>query len=201
MGAKKGTLGLALVATLALTITATLGAAGSSADPVAQTAGLKKCLKKAKKIQDPVKRKKAKKKCRKKFGTTTAPVSVVRATLDWFNGGSNDVDMDLFVFDSSGNRAGNGADAIPQSSLSQDVQGPSGKETFTDANANLHRPLSFGVCYTVGGSVHTDYTITYITSDGASHTDTRAGDNSLGSSFHVDYPADGVAIPSGYCPA
>jgi hypothetical protein len=29
---------------------------------------LKKCLKKAKKIQDPQKRKKAKKKCRRKFG-------------------------------------------------------------------------------------------------------------------------------------
>jgi hypothetical protein len=198
MRAKNGTLGLALLATLALMLTATFGGA-ASADPVAQTAGLKKCLKKAKRIQDPVKRKKAKKRCRKKFAPV-APVSVVRATLNWFNGGSNDVDMDLFVFDASGNRAGNGADAIPQSSLSADVQGPSGSETFTDQNAGLHRPLSFGVCYTVGGSVHTDYTITYVTADGSTHTDTRAGDNSLGSSFHVDYPADGVAIPTGYCP-
>jgi hypothetical protein len=39
------------------------------AGPVAHTAGLKKCLKKAKQIQNPVKRKKAKKKCHLKFGS------------------------------------------------------------------------------------------------------------------------------------
>jgi hypothetical protein len=199
MRRNKGPAAIVALALAALTITATAGVGTSAGDPIAQTAGLKKCLKKAKTIEDKAKRKKAKKKCRKKFGAV-APVSVVRAKLEWFNGGSNDVDMDLFVFDASGNRAGNGADTIPQSSLSADVQGPAGSETFTDLNGNLHRPFGFGVCYTVGGSVHTDYTITYITSDGASHTDTRAGDNSLGSSGHVDYPADGVAIPSGYCP-
>jgi hypothetical protein len=47
------------------------GAASSTSGtgPVAHTAGLKKCLKKAKQIQDPVKRKKAKKKCHLKFGS------------------------------------------------------------------------------------------------------------------------------------
>jgi hypothetical protein len=200
MRAKKGTLGLALIATLALTITATLGGA-ASADPVAQTAGLKKCLKKAKRIQDPVKRKKAKKKCRAKFGSPTTtgptPAPLVRATLTWSGGDASDADLDLFVFDVNGNRAGNGSDAIPSSSLSPDVTGTAGTETFTDLDFNLKRGFSFGVCYTVGGSAHTPFTITYITADGATHTDSQ----NPGSSFHYDYPADGVPIPSGYCPA
>ena len=203
MRAKKGLVGLALLALVAFMITAMLGGAASASDPVAHTAGLKKCLRKAKKIQDPVKRKKAKRRCRQKFGA----VSVVRAKLVWSNGGASDVDMDLFVFDSSGHVAGKGTDAIPSSTLSPDVQGPSGTETFTDLNGNSHRPFSFGVCYTVGGSVHTDYTITYVTSDGVTHSETRADDNSLtggkdslGNSAHVNYPADGVAIPSDYCP-
>jgi hypothetical protein len=119
--------------------------------------------------------------------------------LNWSNGGSDDVDMDLFVFDASGQQAGNGSDTIPSSTLSPDLTGPAGSETFTDLAFNQKRPLSFGVCYTVGGSVHTDYTITYVTADGVSHTDTRAGDNSLGSSDHVDYPG-GAPIPTGYCP-
>ncbi len=139
----------------------------------------------------------AKKKCKKKKKKAVAPV--VRATLNWSNGGSDDVDMDLFVFDANGNRAGNGSDAIPSSTLSPDLTGPAGSETFTDLAFNQRRPLSFGVCYQVGGSVHTDYTITYVTADGVSHTDTRAGDNSLGSSDHVDYPG-GAPIPNGYCP-
>ncbi len=108
MRQKKGILGPALLALLAFTITATFGGA-ASADPVAHTAGLKKCLKKAKRIQDPVKRKKAKKRCRNKFGTGTGtgtPVDhrqpVVRATLNWSDGGTSDVDYDLYVFDPSG---------------------------------------------------------------------------------------------------
>jgi hypothetical protein len=80
----------ALIALLAVALLGTTIGPAASADPVAQTAGLKKCLKKAKRIQDPVKRKKAKKKCRKKFtaqvpgttpGTTGSPL--VRATLTW----------------------------------------------------------------------------------------------------------------------
>jgi hypothetical protein len=200
MRAKKGTLALALIATLALTITATVGGA-ASADPVAQTAGLKKCLKKAKKIQDPVKRKQAKKKCKKKQGTTppgtTTNTPLVRATLTWSGGDASDADLDLFAFDASGNRAGNGSDTIPLSTLSPDVTGQAGSETFTDQAFNQHRGFSFAVCYTVGGSAHTPFTITYVTADGATHTDSQ----NPGSSFHYDYPADGVPIPSGYCPA
>jgi hypothetical protein len=44
------------------------GGGATTPPPVKNTAGLKKCKKKAKKIKDPVKRKKALKKCKKKFG-------------------------------------------------------------------------------------------------------------------------------------
>jgi hypothetical protein len=130
---------------------------------------------------------------------------LVRATLTWSNGGAMDEDMDLFVFDASGHQAGNGSDTIPNSTMSPDVTGPAGTETFTDQAFNLKRPLSFGVCYMVGGSVHTDYTITYVTADGVTHTETRADDNSLtggkdslGSAAHVNYDG-GAPIPTGYC--
>jgi hypothetical protein len=193
MQRNRGVLGLALLAVAALAITGIAGASASASGGTA-VAAKKKC--KAKKHAVSAK----KKRCKKR--KNVPPVSVVRATLTWSNGGADDVDMDLFAFDTSGRQAGNGTDAIPASDLSPDLTGPAGTETFTDLNANQHRPLSFGVCYTVGGSVHTDYTITYVTSDGATHTDSRtdALGNSPGSSTHIDYPADGVAIPSGYCP-
>jgi hypothetical protein len=192
MSQNKGMLGLAIVAALAMGVTTV--AASASASSSGAVAAKKKCKKKK---AHSAKKKKCKKK--KKGGATT----LVRATLTWSNGGASDVDMDLFVFDASGNRAGNGSDTIPQSTLSPDVTGPSGTETFTDLAFNQKRPLSFGVCYTVGGSVHTDYTITYVTADGVSHTETRADDGtppSPGSSGHFDYPA-GAPIPAGYCPA
>jgi hypothetical protein len=191
---RKALTGLALMAIVAL---AFVGIAGSSASASGGTAvAAKKKCKKHKKQADSAK----KKRCKKR--KNVPPVSVVRATLVWSNGGASDVDMDLFVFDTDGRQAGNGTDAIPASDLSPDLTGPAGTETFTDLNANQHRPFSFGVCYMVGGSVHTDYTITYITSDGVSHTETRADDGvppSLGSEAHVNYPG-GAPIPDNYCP-
>ena len=181
----------ALVVIGALSIAVTAGSAAGPSGGHA-VAAKKKCKKKKSKSSAESAKKK---KCKKK--KKVAPV--VRATLNWSNGGSDDVDMDLFVFDASGQRAGNGSDTIPSSTISPDLTGPAGSETFTDLAFNQRRPLSFGVCYQVGGSVHTDYTITYVTADGVSHTDTRAGDNSLGSSDHVDYPG-GAPIPSDYCP-
>ena len=105
--------------------------------------------------------------------------------------------MDLFVFDADGNRAGNGSNTIPLSSITPDFSGPAGSETFTDSlfTPQAARDLSFGVCYTVGGSVHTPFTITYVTADGVVHGDSQ----NPGSSFHYDYPG-GAPIPSGYCP-
>jgi hypothetical protein len=189
---RKFTATILLVALVALLV-GVVAAGPASGDPVAGAAK-KKCKKGFKKVK-----KHGKVKCKKK---AKPPAPVVRATLTWHDGGAADVDMDLYVFDSSGSRAGNGSNAIPLSSLSPDVTGPAGQETFTD---NLFTPqaardLSFGVCYTVGGSVHTPYSITYVTADGVSHTDnSRNGDDSLGSAGHVDYPG-GAAIPAGYCP-
>jgi hypothetical protein len=188
MRRNKGLLVLALLALLTMMISVTVGATASASGGNA-VAAKKKCKKKNHAASA------KKKKCKKKKASTT----VVRATLTWSNGGSSDVDMDLFAFDANGNRAGNGSDTIPMSTLSPDVTGPQGTETFTDQAFNLKRPLSFGVCYIVGGSVHTDYTITYVTADGATHTDTKAGDNSLGSSDQVPYPADGVVVPANFC--
>ena len=187
----------ALVAIAALSIAVTVGPAAGASGGHAVAAKKKKCKKKKSKSSA----ESAKKKCKKKK-KQAAPAPVVRATLNWSNGGSNDVDMDLFVFDAGGQQAGNGSDGIPSSTLSPDVTGPAGSETFTDLAFNQKRPLSFGVCYMVGGSVHTDYTITYVTADGVTHTETRADDGtppSLGSSAHVNYPG-GAPIPSNYCP-
>jgi hypothetical protein len=151
---------------------------------------------------------KKKKKCvpNTNGGGNGSHTSLVRATLTWSNGGASDVDMDLFVFDGSGNVAGDGVDNIPNSSMSPDIPGPAGTQTFTDQAFDLKRPLSFGVCYQVSGSVHTDFTITYVTADGQTHTETRADDNSLtggkdspGSAAHFNYPG-GPTIPSTYCP-
>ena len=185
MRKNKGLVLLALVALAAFMLTATVGGSASASSGHA-VAAKKKCKKKKASSAK-------KKKCKKKGGATNTPL--VRATLTWTNGGASDVDMDLFAFDANGNRAGNGSDTIPQSTLSPDVTGPTGTETFTDLAFNQKRPLSFGVCYTVGGSVHTQFTINYVTADGVTHTDSQ----NPGSSFHYDYPG-GPTIPSGYCP-
>jgi len=193
MRGSKGILGLVVLLALALVVSVpVVSASGSSGDTA--VAAKKKCKKKK---PHAAKKKKCKK---KKKQQTSAPI--VRATLVWSNGGADDVDMDLFVFAAGGQQAGNGSDAIPSSTLSPDVSGPAGTETFTDLAFDQKRALSFGVCYRVGGSVHTDYTITYITADGVSHTETRADDGnppSLGSSAHVNYPG-GAPIPDNYCP-
>lgn len=178
-----GTLGLALLAALTLVI-------GGVAGPVASAAGgestatvaKKKCKKKGKK----------KKGCKKK---KKAQAPVVRATITWTEAGSDDADLDLFVFDAAGNVSRPGSSGIPQSTISADQQGPAGSEKFTDLNFRAKRPLSFGVCYQVGGSVHAPFTITYVTADGQTHTDSQ----DPGSSFHYDYPG-GAPIPTGYCP-
>ena len=189
MRGKKGILTMAIVAALAMALT-TVGSTAGASDGNA-VAAKKKCKKK--KASSAKKKKKCKKKKTTPPGTTNTPL--VRATLTWHDGGSSDVHMFLFVFDASGNRAGNGADTIPDSTLSPNVAGPAGTQTFTDQAFNLKRPLSFGVCYDVGGSVHTPFTITYVTADGVTHTDSQ----DPGSTFHYEYPG-GAPIPTNYCP-
>ena len=185
---KRGPMGLLVLAIFAMTITLTASAAVSAPDGTAVMAKTKRCKK----------RHSAKKrKCRKRKMRTDAPrLPVIRATLTWSNGGADDVDMDLFVFDGDGNVAGNGSNAIPMTTLSPEVSGPAGSESFTDSlfTPEAARDLSFGVCYQVGGSVRTDFTLTYVTADGDVHGDTQ----NPGSAFHFDYPG-GAPIPAGYC--
>jgi hypothetical protein len=192
MRGKKGILAIAIVAALAVAITTAGATAGASSGNA--VAAKKKCKKKNHASSA------KKKRCKKR--KNVPPVSVVRANLTWSNGGSDQVEMDLFVFDAQGRTAGRGTDAIPASDLSPDVHGPAGTETFTDLNAKQNRPFSFGVCYTNAESTHTDYTITYVTSDGVTHTETRADDGippSLGGPAHVNY-SGGAPIPDNYCP-
>jgi hypothetical protein len=178
-----GILAACIVAALALAITI---AGTATAAP-----GASKAAKKCKKRHST-----KKKKCNKRRADAR-PSPVIRATLTWSNGGADDVDMDLFVFDADGNRAGNGSNTIPLTSMTPDFSGPAGNETFTDSlfTPQAARDLSFGVCYTVGGSVHTPFTLTYVTADGVVHGDSQ----NPGSSFHYDYPG-GAPIPAGYCP-
>jgi hypothetical protein len=197
MRKNKGLLLLALVALGAFTITATIGGSASASGGNA-VAAKKKCKKKKASSAK-------KKKCKKKKGAANTPL--VRATLTWSNGGASDVDMDLFAFDASGHQAGNGADTIPQSTISPDLTGPQGSETFTDLAFNQKRPLSYGVCYLVGGSVDVEFVLTYVTADGVTHTFTAADDlppgpnqrAKLGSAAHLNFPG-GAPIPDNYCP-
>ena len=192
MRGSKGIVSLAIMAALAVGITTIGGTASASGGNA--VAAKKKCKKKK---ATSAKKKKCKK---KKKGAANTPL--VRATLTWSNGGADDIDMDLFVFDASGHQAGNGSDTIPLSTISPDLTGPQGTETFTDQAFNQKRPLSFGVCYMVGGSVDVDFTITYVTADGVTHSDTHAGPDDpnphLGEKAHLNYPG-GPPIPD-YCP-
>src|SRR3954453_23279142 len=136
MRGKRGILPAAIVVVLALAVVTAEASAGPSPSGSAAASAKKKCRKAHSK----------KRKCRKSRRRTDAPRSpVVRATLTWFNCDADDVDMDLFVFDSNGGVAGNGSDTIPLSMLSSDVTGPAGTETFSDSlfTAQAARGLSF----------------------------------------------------------
>lgn len=194
---------MALLAALALAIGLLSGPASASGGGTATASSLKKCLKKAKKKRTHHKRKKAKKRCHRRYkhhGTGTS--SLVRATLTWDSdppGAGGDIDLDLWVFDTNGNRARAAADTIPNSSFSSnDVDAP-GRETFTDLVYKKPggRDFSFGVCYQDGGSQHTAYTIDYVTADGTHHT----GSNAWGSDGISDTFSGGAPIPANFCKA
>lgn len=198
-GKRGGVSAIALLAVLALAIGALMGpATGASGDPVASAAGLKKCLKKAKRISDPVKRKKAKKKCRKKFATT----SLVRATLTWDAtnpGGGGNIDLDLWVFDSNGNKARAAADTIPNTNFTPNITSNPGTETFTDLayKSSGAREFSYGVCYQDGGSQHVIYNLDYVTADGVHHKSSEEyGSDGAFTTFN-----GGAPIPTNFCKA
>jgi hypothetical protein len=177
---------LALLAALALVVALVPVTAGAGSGGPNASIAKKKC--KAKKGASSAKKKKCKKKKKKQ-------TPLVRATLTWTGAGSNDADLDLFVFSADGKVARPGSNGIPDTAISADLSGPSGTETFTDNLPKPARVFSFGVCYQVGGSVHAPFTITYVTADGVTHTESR----DPGSSFHFDFPG-GAPIPAGYCP-
>jgi uncharacterized protein YfaP (DUF2135 family) len=169
---------------------------------VAHTSSLKSCLKKAKNKPTKHKRKKARKKCHKKYEPATSkPTPTVRATLTWDSNppSGGNIDLDLWVFDTSGNKARAAADTIPNSTFSSnDVNAP-GIETFTDSAFTNPggRDLSFGVCYQDGGSQHTIFKLDYVTADGAHHTASQEyGSDGASSSFN-----GGAPIPANFCKA
>jgi hypothetical protein len=180
MRGNRGMLAVAIVAGLALAIVT--ADASASASPGATASAKKKCRKAH-----------TKKKCKRKRKADAPRSPVIRATLSWGNGDA-DVDADLFVFDSNGKVAGNGSNTIPLATLSGDVSGPAGSETFTDSlfTPQAARDLSFGVCYY--GQGRTDLTITYVTADGAIHGDSQSPSRST----QFDYPG-GPPLPSNYC--
>ncbi len=138
---KRGLIGLMILAIFAMTIST---ASATASAPGGPAAAQKKC----KKRHSP--KKKCAKKKRRKADAPHSPV--IRATLTW-GIGTSDADVDLHVFDTNGNQAGNGSNTIPLSSLSGDVSGSAGSETFTDAlfTPQAARDLSFGVCYLADG--------------------------------------------------
>ncbi|MGA8217886.1 MAG: hypothetical protein WB771_04930 [Solirubrobacterales bacterium] len=204
MRQKKGILGLALLALLALTITATVGAAASASGGTAVVAKKKKkrCKKKKKK-HSATSAKKKKKKCKKKKQqqqqppqTPATPVSAVRATLTW-TGGADNTDYDLYVFDPSGSFGRAASNPIPSSTFSPNAVGPTGNETFTDLDFGQHRAFAFGVCYQDGGSNPVTYSIDYVTADGAHHTDSQTGEEG----FNARYSGGAPAMNTFTCPA
>ena len=195
--------GLALLGALALLVGVIASPVSASGGAVAHTSSLKKCLKKAKNKPTKHKRKKARRKCHKKYEpATTKPTPTVRATLTWDAnppGGGTNIDLDLWVFDSNGNKARAAADTIPNSSFSANDLTAPGIETFTD---NIFtnpggRAFSYGVCYQDGGSQHTIFKLDYVTADGAHHNASQEfGSDGASASFN-----GGAPIPSNFCKA
>ncbi len=187
MRRNKGLLVLALLALLALTISATVGATASASGGSA-VAAKKKCKKKKNHAASA-----KKKKCKKK---KAAPVSLVRATLTW-SGGADNTNYDLYIFDPSGSFGRAASNPIPSSAFSPNAVGPSGTETFTDLNFGQHRAFQFGVCYQDGGSNPVTYSIDYVTADGAHHTDSQTGEEG----FDARYSGGTPALNTFTCPA
>ncbi len=189
----KGTLAIAIVAALAMSVTVVGATAGASGEHA--VAAKKKCKKKKKKQADSAKKKKKCKKKKKKKGTT-APISMVRATLTWSDGGNN-TDYNLYVFEgASSGRAG--SDPIASTSFSANAIGTSGTETFTDLDFGQHRAFAFGVCKQDGGTDGSSYTIDYVTADGVHHTDTQSNHDD-GYAARYDGPPPPTA-PNGFAP-
>ena len=168
-------LGVALMALVALTVS--LGAGAASAGPGHAVTAKKKC-KKAKKGAVSAKKKKCK---RKKQPLTPvqlppAPGPIVRATLSW----SADDEVDLHAFDASGNHSGwaqtgpttfGVVQGIPNATHNGDA-GPGGpSESFTDnifvAGGSTNREFAYVACLYNGPALGSySATFTEVSSDG-----------------------------------
>ena len=184
--------GLALLATLALVLSVTVGTAATAAGgSAAEIAKKKKCKKKK---AGSSKKKKCKKK-KKKGGDKPAPL--VRATLTW----DTNADFDLWVFDSAGNKARAAANTIANTTFSANDTDGNGPETFTDQIFKKPgRAFSFGVCFQDGGSNPTNFTLDYVTADGVHHTGTNGVDPLGSDGAHREFNG-GAPIPATYCRA
>jgi hypothetical protein len=186
---------------------ATTSASGASSSHAIAAKKKHKCKKKGKKSGSV-----AKKKCKRKKQQPqqpqpqqpqplpSSPSAVVRASLSW----TSDNDVDLHVFDSSGNDAGYGSggeieNTIPNSSFSGDVQ-TAGSESFTDnifvMGGSTNREFGYVACLWDVES-DSDYSVTFtaVTKDGSTVTRTLQGTPSDGSdAFAIPMPG-GPTVP------
>ena len=198
---------LVLAALLGLAVTvATTSASGASSSHAIAAKKKHRCKKKRKKSASA-----AKKKCQRKKQQQPqpqpqqpqplpSPSAVVRASLSW----TSDNDVDLHVFDSSGNDAGYGPggeveNTIPNSSFSGDVQ-TAGSESFTDnifvVGGSTNREFGYVACLWDVES-KSDYSVTFtaVTKDGSTVTRTLQGTPSDGSdAFAIPMPG-GPTVP------
>lgn len=175
-------IGVALVAVVALTVS--LGAGAASAHPGHAVTAKKRC-KKAKKGAVSAKKKKCKRKLTPVPVPTPAPL--VRGTLSW---SPAPAEIDLHAFDASGNHTGwdfvaNGVvQGIPNATHSGDVGKAGPSESFTDnifvVGGSTNREFSYVACI-YGNSPTTTATFTGVAANGQSSSVplTGSGDYSL----------------------
>jgi hypothetical protein len=185
---------IGLVALLGLTLAlVTVGTGHAQAGHAVEAK--KKCKKKHKSAAAAKKKKCKKKKQRQPVAPVTppAPSAVVRASLTW----TSDNDVDLHVFDASGNHTGYGTggqieNTIPNSSFSGDAV-TAGTESFTDnifvMGGSANREFSYVACLWDVDNTDTDYTVTFkaVTKAGLTVTQTLQGTPSDG--------GDAIPIP------
>jgi hypothetical protein len=143
-------IGVALIALVALTVS--LGAGAASAGPGhAVAAKKKKCKKKGKKSAAAAKKKKCKKKKHAIPVTPTPPSTptgpstgeTVRASVTW----EGDAEVDLHVYDALGNHDYyNDEDSTIPQAEDEDQSTDGGPETFTDFQLPSTRTFTFYVC-------------------------------------------------------
>ena len=191
-------LGVALIALVALTVS--LGTGAASAGPGHAVTAKKKCKKKKHHSASSAK----KKKCKKVHHIVLpAPAPLVRATLAWGTG----PEVDLHAFDPSGNHAGwdsgvNGVvNNIPSAHHNGDIGPSGGTESFTDdiyvLGGPANREFSYVACLYDGPSP-SDYTATFtgVSKGGTTTTLTLDGTPSNGPDVYTVSVPGGPAVPN-----